>query len=103
MSVLSTLTAITLTLVVIWLSVTAIIIALGSKRRKHQRHTGVLDRYTEDERLGEIHWAVIRLAATGFEGDSLQEELCRAVNCSPAEARTAIDLANEEPLSGPPG
>lgn len=50
----------------------------------------VAKRSEQRSRRHELHWTAIRLRNLGYNGNDLQEGVCRETNCSPTEADSAI-------------
>ncbi|GEM_PF-4480742 len=99
----STATAIVLTLLLVWATATTIIVAVRTfaARRRPSPADVVLD-LTRDERQEEQRWAAVRFLGHGITGEQLQEAVCQATNCTPAEATYAIALAEDRTIDDPP-
>ena len=99
----STATAIVLTLLLVWAAATAVIVAVGTfTRRCRVPKPGTFTDFTRNEREEELRWAAIRFLGRGINGEQLQEAVCQATNCAPAQATYAIAQAIERTIDEPP-
>ena len=99
----STATAIVLTLLLVWATATAVIVGVRTfTARRRTTSTSSLIDLTRDERREEQRWAAIRFLGHGITGEQLQEAVCQATNCTPAEATYAIALAEDRAIDDPP-
>jgi hypothetical protein len=100
--VISTATSIVLTLLLVWAAATAVIVGAGTfSRRFTPRRPRALD-LTVDERGEELRWTAVRFLGHGIAGEQLQEAVCQATNCTPAEATFAIAQSIDRTIDDPP-
>jgi hypothetical protein len=98
----STATAIVLTLLLAWAAVTAVMVSLTTLGRRRARRGEVVLDLTVREGQEETRWAAVRLLGHGISGEQLQEAVCQATNCTPAEASLAIAAARGRRIDEPP-
>ncbi len=82
--------SILITLLLAWAGAAALLAVTASLGRRRRRGDEVILDLRGDERREELRWAAIRFIGHGHRGDILQEVVCQATNCSPAQALRAI-------------
>ncbi|MFT5530202.1 MAG: hypothetical protein ACI91O_000210 [Candidatus Poriferisodalaceae bacterium] len=88
------------TLLIVCAAITASVYGGRSTLREYRRHNELVIDLAQAEPDAETYWTAVRLMASGFRDDALQDEVCHLTNCTPDEASSSILAASRAEADG---